>query len=88
MTRKQAVFMLPEDEEITTQTAANLLGVSRPYLLRLLEAGAMPFHLVGTHRRIKFSDLLEYQKKRSKERRTILDEMTSRLDEAGVYDRF
>jgi len=88
MNRKQAVFMMPEDEAFTTQAAATFLGMSRPYLVRLLEAGTIPFNRVGTHRRIWFSDLLDYQQKRSKERKTILDEMTSKLDEAGVYDRF
>jgi excisionase family DNA binding protein len=88
MKRKQVIVMLPEDEALTTHVAANFLGMSRPYILRLLDAGAMPFHRVGTHRRIKLSDLVEYQKKRNKERKAILDQMTSKLDEAGVYDRF
>jgi excisionase family DNA binding protein len=88
MKRKQVVVMLPEDEALTTQVAANFLGMSRPYILRLLNAGAMPFHRVGTHRRIMFSDVIEYQQKRNKERKAILDEMTSKLDNAGVYDRF
>ena len=84
MNRKQAVFMMPEDEAFTTQAAATFLGMSRPYLVRLLEAGTIPFNRVGTHRRIRFSDLLDYQQKRSKERKAILDEMTSKLDEACI----
>src|SRR5205814_6531469 len=50
MKRKQSLFLMPEDEAFTTQAAANFLGMSRPYLLRLLEAEKIPYHFVGTHR--------------------------------------
>ena len=85
--RKQTIFLMPEDEAFTTQAAANFLGVSRPYLLRLLEAQKLPFHRVGTHRRILFKDLISYQRTRSLARNGALTEMTKMLDEAGVYDR-
>jgi excisionase family DNA binding protein len=88
MKRKQAIVLLPEDEAFTTQAAADYLGMSRPYLLRLLEAGKIPYHFVGTHRRIMFRDLRAFQEGRDKERRAKLDTMTRALDEAGVYDRF
>lgn len=87
MKRNQAILLIPEDEAFTTQAAANFLGMSRPYLLRLLTAGKIPFHRVGTHRRIMFKDLLSFQESRSKERNQGLSDLTRMLDEAGVYDR-
>jgi excisionase family DNA binding protein len=85
--RKQAVVLMPEDEEFTTQAAANFLGMSRPYLLRFLSSGQIPFHRVGTHRRILFRDLLAFQAERSRTRSAGLTELTKFLDEEGVYDR-
>lgn len=60
--------MMPVDENFTTQAAANHLGVSRQHLVDLLEQGKMPFHRAGTHRRIAFKDLLEYEDKRDRAR--------------------
>jgi len=88
MTRKQAIFLMPEDEAFTTQAAANFLGMSRPYLLRLLEAKKLPFHRVGTHRRILFRDLVEFQTKRSVGRNQAISKMTEDLVEAGLYDQY
>lgn len=87
MKRKQAIFLLPEDEAFTTQAAANFLGMSRPYLLRLLEGGRIPFHRVGTHRRVMFKDLLVFQDTRNRERGQALTNLTKLMDEEGVYDR-
>ena len=87
MQRKQAIFLMPEDEAFTTQAAANFLGMSRPYLLRLLDAGKLPFHRVGTHRRIVFRDLVEFQKTRSSERSRALSNLTKLMDDHDVYDR-
>jgi excisionase family DNA binding protein len=88
MHRKEAVFLMHENEAFTTQAAANFLGVSRQYLVRLLEDGQIPFHFVGTHRRVLFADLVAYQQARSEMRRAKLDAMTEELVEAGLYDRF
>jgi excisionase family DNA binding protein len=85
--RKQAVFLMPADEAFTTQAAANFLGMSRPYLLRILEAGKVPFHRVGTHRRILLSDLIEFQTARNITRSAALSDLTKRLAQEGVYDR-
>src|SRR5882762_5938018 len=76
MSRKQTIFLMPEDESLTTQAAASFLGMSRPYLLRLLKEGQLPFHFVGTHRRILFKDLRAYLEQRDIERRAKLDEVT------------
>lgn len=87
MKRKQAVFLLPQDEELTTQAAANLLGISRPYLLRLLQSNTIPFHRVGTHRRIALRDLITYQTTRAQLRREALSGLTKAMEAEGVYDR-
>lgn len=88
MMRKEAVFLMHESEAFTTQAAANYLGVSRQYLVRLLEDGMMPFHRVGTHRRVLFKDLREFRHERSRTRKAGLDKMTEDLVKAEVYDRF
>jgi excisionase family DNA binding protein len=87
MRRQQAVFLMPEDEAFTTQGAARFLGMSRPYLLRLLDAGKIPFHRVGTHRRVLLRDVRAYQAVRDGERRARLDDLSRTVSEAGVYDR-
>ena len=88
MKQKQAVFLMHEDEAFTTQAAATYLGVSRQYLVRLLEADKIPYHFVGTHRRLFLKDLVNYQRNRSQLRRAGLDKMTEDLVSAGVYDRY
>ena len=87
METRQAIVLMPEEEAFTTQAAANFLGMSRPYLLRLLEAGKLPYHRVGTHRRVLFKDLLAFQKARSAERNQGLSQMTKDLVQADLYDR-
>ena len=86
MEERRTVVLVPEDEECTTQAAADYLGVSRQHLVGLLEEGAVPFRKVGTHRRVVFRDLLLYQKVRDRERREALDRLTKAVDEADLYD--
>lgn len=84
--RGQAVSVVPVNKEITTQEAADLLNVSRPYLISLLEKGTIPFKMVGTHRRISFEDLMAYKRTRDAERKQGLAELTQLSQELGLYD--
>jgi excisionase family DNA binding protein len=86
MSEKKAVVMIPEDEAFTTQAAANYLGVSRQHLVDLLEKKEIPFHKVGTHRRVTFKDLLVFERRRDKTRREALDKLAADVDAAGLYD--
>ncbi|HJQ17413.1 MAG TPA: helix-turn-helix domain-containing protein [Allosphingosinicella sp.] len=79
-----AVTLIPIHAELTTQEAANLLGVSRPFLIKLLKNKDLPFHKVGTHRRVLFKDLEEYRIKRESKRRTALDELTKQAQDLGM----
>jgi excisionase family DNA binding protein len=86
MAQGQAVTVTPLDTELTTQEAADFLNVSRQYLVRLLDQGAIPFTKVGTHRRVTFGDLAAYKDVRDRQRRALLDEMTRQSGEWGLYD--
>jgi len=85
MSERKAIVMIPEDEAFTTQAAANYLGMSRQFLVGLLEREEIPHHKVGTHRRVTFRDLLAYAKVRDKTRREALDRLTDQVIEAGKY---
>lgn len=83
----KTVSIVPSDRELTTQEAADLLNVSRPFLIKLLEIGDIPFLKVGSHRRIPFQKLMSYKKNRDDERSILLDELTQMSLEVGGYDR-
>lgn len=86
MARGQTMTLVPYGKELTTQEAADLLRVSRPHLIKLLDGGAIPHYKVGTHRRVRIEDILEYREHRADTRREKLDELT-RLSEqlSGGY---
>src|ERR1039457_4837853 len=83
----KAVSIVAAHQQLTTQRAANLLGVSRPFMVRMLEEGHLPFHMVGSHRRVYLKDLLAYQKRRDAEQHDAINRMARMELEAGTYDK-
>jgi excisionase family DNA binding protein len=71
---------------LTTQQAAEFLNVSRPYLIKLLEQGEISYIMVGTHRRVRFEDLIKYKQQRNSQRSHFLDELIAESQELGFYE--
>lgn len=84
MAKGNAVTLMPIHAELTTQQAADIVGISRPYLIKLLEKGKINYHMVGTHRRIYFQDLKQYMDKENKAREAVLDELASQAQELDM----
>jgi excisionase family DNA binding protein len=80
------ISIVPIATEVTTQKAAEILGCSRPYLIKLLEEGQIPFVKVGKHRRIKFEDVVSYKQKMKKEQKQSLIDIMTFDEENGLYD--
>lgn len=84
MAKGNAISLVPIHHELSTQEAANLLNISRPHLVSLLEKGGLPFRKVGAHRRVLAKDVLEYKTKVSGLRQVALDELTALSQEHGM----
>jgi len=79
-----SVSVGPEEEELTTSEAAELLNVSRPHLVKLLEEGEIPFRKVGTHRRVQREDVLEYKQRQRKEAEEAMQNLADQAQELGL----
>ena len=84
MAQGNAVTLIPVHAELTTQEAADYLNVSRPYLIRLLEKAEIAHHMVGTHRRVKFSDLQAYRKASDEKRKQAMQELADQAQEMDM----
>lgn len=73
-----AVTVVPVQAELTTQEAADMLGVSRPHLVKLLEEGRLPFHKTGKHRRVRFADLMQFKSQRDQASKAAMAELAQR----------
>ena len=86
MSEGKPVSIVPIATEVTTQMAAELLGCSRPHLVKLLEEGKIEYTKVGKHRRIKYEDIVHYQQKMKEEQKQHLIDMMAADEESGLYD--
>lgn len=86
MSLGNAVTVIPIHAELTTQAAADLINVSHPFLIKQIESGEIPHYKVGRHRRIRFSDLMEYKKNIDAARSKVLDELVELSEKLGLYD--
>lgn len=85
LVRGNRVSLLPLGRMLTTRQAAEMLNISRPFLIQLLEREEIPFEMVGTHRRVAIEDVLRYRGQRSERRREVLRALSEEADELGIY---
>lgn len=86
MAEGKSVSIVPVVTELTTQAAAEMLGCSRPYLVKLLEEGKIAFTKVGKHRRIKFDDIMRYKKQMKEQQKKHIIEIMNDDEETDLYD--
>jgi excisionase family DNA binding protein len=82
----KTVVLADADAEISPEKAAALLHVSRPFLVKQLDSGAIPFHWVGTHRRLRLADVLAYKQQRQAQSRELLRQMREEAEDLGLYE--
>jgi excisionase family DNA binding protein len=84
MAQGKSITLIPSDTEVSTQQAADMLNVSRPHLVKLLESGEIPFKKVGTHRRIDLKDLIAFEKKIKENRNEKLDFLSKQAQDLNL----
>jgi excisionase family DNA binding protein len=87
LSNERAVLVLALDSELSTFEAADLLGVSRPFVKKLLEKGKIPFRMVGTHHRVRLADVLKYQEQQYQDSLEAMAELTTQAQELGLYSK-
>jgi excisionase family DNA binding protein len=85
LARGDAIAVVQVNQALTTQEAADLLNISRQYLVRLLDADEIPYQRTGTHRRLAVKDVLAFKEKRDQERQAALDELVSLSEDVNGY---
>ncbi len=86
LVRGERITLAPVTNDLSTQEAADLLGVSRPHLIKLLDSGEIPFTKTGRNRRVRFGDVNTFRRKRDAERRERLRDLIRQTEELGLYD--
>jgi excisionase family DNA binding protein len=87
LNQRKPVYLIQDQAKLTTIEAAAMIGVSRQFLINLLEKNEIPYHMVGTHRRIYAQDLVQYKAKRDENRSKILSDLAKAEADEGLYDR-
>lgn len=86
MSQGKPISIVPVATEVTTQAAAEILGCSRPHIVKLLETGKIPFTKVGKHRRIKYEDVISYRKEMKAEQARLISQIMENDEKDGLYD--
>lgn len=84
MSERRPIVVMPSKQEVSTVEAANFLNVSRPFVIKEIEQGRLPYRMVGTHRRIAFDDLTQYAEKMRAHQQSALDRMAENANELGL----
>ena len=84
--RGRPISIVPIATEVTTQAAAEILGCSRPHVVKLLEEGKIKFTKIGKHRRINYEDVINYKKKMKTQQERLINEIMDTDEETGLYD--